>query len=129
MNESINNQFDFLLTFVFLHFYRTSHRVPAIKPTKSVVSQASSKPISFASDISGLDDDVNETEMLSKEFYNHVKREREALQASSGKRAFRWTDLKAALENRYPYFKEHSAKQIRNRFKYVKRELRDVLKN
>ena len=82
-------------------------------PTTSLISQVSSNPMSIAFDVSGLDDNRKSSEMLlSREFYNHVKSEREKLQVSStSSRGFRWTDLKVALQKRHPYFQKVPCKK------------------
>ena len=83
-------------------------------------------PISFASEISGLDDEEQGAEMLSFEFYNTVKRERERIQGLTPGRGFRWSDLKAELDKCHPYFQKRTVEQVRNRFKYVKKEIGQV---
>lgn len=52
---------------------------------KSVISWASTNPISFFSDVSGMDEESEgPVEMVSMMFYNTVKREREKLLAKTG---------------------------------------------
>ena len=74
--------------------------------------------------MSGLESDLEGDPMLlSMEFYDIVVRERDDLRKASSSRAFRWVDLKKALDRCHEYFRSRSLNQVRDRFKYIKREL------
>lgn len=105
--------------------HKIPYKVEETTPSTSTVSMGSSVPVSFGSEISGLDEEER-VEMLSREFYVTVMNEREKLQRRKGSQAFRWGDLKAESDLCHPYFKTRSVKQVRDRFKYVKKELKSL---
>ena len=105
---------------------RTPKKVPQVgedtTPTKSTVSGASTFAVSFASDVSGFDDE-EPVELLSREFYSIVTKEREKLHRGTEEKAFRWAELKLRLDEANNYFKHRTLSQIRNRYKNIKKEL------
>ena len=84
---------------------------------------ASSFPVSFGSDLSGLDEEID-VQIQSRELYTMVENERKKLQDATGKKKFKWSVLKTELAKCHPYFAIRTVNQIRDRYKYIKKELK-----
>ena len=73
--------------------------------------------------MSCLEDD-EEDSLPANLFYEIVNEERKQLAEKSGEGAFRWKNLAEKLATRHPYFETHTIEHVRQRFKYIKKQLK-----